>query len=102
MQNNVISIGNTSLYGSQTSAIFFFVFKTAPLATELLVFMGPRPLLSFFAFKTAPLARELLVSMDPSPHLWFLHAKHILLVRDYKSLLVPGFACSFVNSKQRS
>ena len=25
----------------------------------------------FFAFKTAPLAQELQVSVGPSPHLWF-------------------------------
>ena len=38
--------------------------------------MGPRPHLRFFcAFKTATLASELLVSIGSSPHLWFLHAK---------------------------
>ena len=33
--------------------------------------MGPIPYMSFFAFKTAPLAPDLQVSMGPSPHLWF-------------------------------
>ena len=33
--------------------------------------MGPRPLLLFLAIKTATLAPELQVSMGPSPHLWF-------------------------------
>ena len=33
--------------------------------------MGPRPHLWYFAFKTATLAQELQVSMGPSPHLRF-------------------------------
>ena len=37
--------------------------------------MGPRPHLWFFAFKTATLAPELEVSMGPIPHLRFVHAK---------------------------
>ena len=72
-----------------------FALKTAPLAPELKVSMGPSPHLwfctvttatlwpelivsmslipymSFFAFMTAPLAPDLQVSMGPSPHLWF-------------------------------
>ena len=70
MQNNVISIRITSLYGSQICSLVF-AFKTANLGTELQVSMGPRPHLWFFAFKTANLAPELQVSMGPSPHLWF-------------------------------
>ena len=38
--------------------------------------MGPNPHLWFSACKTACLASELLVSMGPSSHLWVLHAKH--------------------------
>ena len=37
--------------------------------------MGLRPHLSFCARKTARLAPELLVSVGPCPHLWFFHAK---------------------------
>ena len=74
MQNNVISIRNTSLYGSQPSFVVF-AFKTATLGPEKLVPMGPRPHLWFFAFKTTSLAPELQVSMGPGPHMWFLHAK---------------------------
>ena len=70
MQNNVISIRITSLYGSQHSFVVFAC-KTATLGPELQVSMGPRPHLWFFAFKTATLAPELQVSMCPSPHLWF-------------------------------
>ena len=74
MQNNVISIRNTSLYGSLPSSAVFAC-QTLALGPELQVSMVPRPQLRFFAFKTATLATELQVSMGPSPHLWFLHAK---------------------------
>ena len=37
--------------------------------------MGPRPHPWFFCIKTATLAPELQVSMGPSSHLWFLHEK---------------------------
>ena len=51
--------------------MWFCAFKTAPLALELQVSMGPRTHLCFFAFKTATLAPELQVSMGLSLHLWF-------------------------------
>ena len=47
--------------------------------------MGPRPHLRIFAFKTAALAQEFQVSMGPSPHLWFLHVKLRLLDQNCKS-----------------
>ena len=68
IQNNVISIRITSLYGTQPSLVVF-AFKTATLEPELQVPMGPKPHVWFFAFKTATLAPELQVSMCPSPHL---------------------------------
>ena len=74
MQNNVISIRNTSLYGTLPSSAVFSC-QTAALGPELQDSMGPLPHLWFFAFKEATLAPELQVSMGPSPHLWFLHAK---------------------------
>ena len=77
MQNNVISIRITSLYGSQPSSVIFRC-KTATLGPELQVCIVPRPQLWFFAFKTATLAPELQVSMCATPHLWFLHAKQRL------------------------
>ena len=70
MQNNVISIGITSLYGSQPSFVVF-ASKTAAFGTEIQASLCPRPHLLFFAFKTATLAPELQVSKGPSPHLWF-------------------------------
>ena len=70
MQNIVISIRITSLYGSQPSSVVFAC-KTARLGPELHISMGPSSHLWFFAFKTATLAPELQVFMGPSPHLWF-------------------------------
>ena len=49
----------------------FFVIKTAALALELQVSMGPRPHLWFCAFKTATFRSELQVSIGPRPHLWY-------------------------------
>ena len=50
MQNNVISIRMTCLYGSQLSFVFFGC-KTASLGQELQVSMGPRPHLCFLHSK---------------------------------------------------
>ena len=75
MQNSVISIRITSLCGSHTSPVVF-------------------------ACKTAWLASELQVSMGPSPHLWFLHAKQRLLDQNFMSLWVPYLTCHFVHAKQ--
>ena len=64
MQNIVISIRITSLYGSHPSSVVFAC-KTATLAPELEVSMGPSPHLWFFACKTASFGSELQVSMGP-------------------------------------
>ena len=66
MQNNVISIRNTSQCGSDPPLVVFAC-KTASLGPELQVSMGPRPHLWFIVFKTATLAAELQVSVGPSP-----------------------------------
>ena len=76
MYHSVLNIRNTSLYGSQPSSVVF-------------------------AFKTAWLASELLVSMGPRPHHWFLDAKQRLLDRNNKSLWVTNITCRFVHAKQR-
>ena len=55
----------------------------------------------FFVFKTRPLAPDLQVSMGPSPHLWFLHAKQLLWEQNYKSLFCPDLTCHFVHAQQR-
>ena len=54
-----------------------------------------------FARKTACLASELLVSIGPSPHVRILDAKQRLLGRNNKSLWVPDITCHFVHAKQR-
>ena len=75
MQNNVISIRITSLYGSQPSSVVF-AGKTETLGPELQYSKGPRPHLWCSIFKTASLVPELQVSMDPRPHLcFFLHSQ---------------------------
>ena len=77
MQNKVISIRITSLYGTQPSSVVF-------------------------ACKTATLGPELLVSMGPRPHLcFFLQSKQRLLDQNYLSLWVPYLTYRFVHAKQR-
>ena len=53
----------------------FFAFKTAHLAPELQVSIGPSPHLWFCAFTTATLSSELIVSKGSRPHLSLMHAK---------------------------
>ena len=57
--------------------------------------MDSRPHVWFCACKSAALAHELLVSVGPSPHLWFLHAKQRLL---YEHTSLYGFQTSTVAS----
>ena len=76
MYNSVFSIRNTSLYVSQTTSVGF-------------------------ECKTAWLASELLVSIGPSLHVWFLDAKQQLLDRNNKSLCVPDITCRFVHALER-
>ena len=101
LQNNVISVWITSLYGSQPSSVVFACktstfgselqvsigprirlltceYKTASLDPEWRLSIGPSLHLWFCAFTTATLASEILVWMCPSPHLWLLHAKQRL------------------------
>ena len=59
--------------------------------------MGPRHDLSFCAYKTAWLASELLVSMSPISHVWFLDSKQRLLDPNNKSLWVPDITCRCVH-----
>ena len=63
--------------------------------------MGPRPHLSVCSCKTASLASQLIVSMGPSPHVWFMDAKQRLLVQNNKSLWDADTTCRFVHAKQR-
>ena len=59
--------------------------------------MGSSPHLWFCACKTATLAYELLVSIGPSSHLWFLYAKQRLVekhTRLYGCQTSPVVLCS--------
>ena len=94
MQNSVPSIRIASLHGSQSSSVVFGCktaaygpekqvsmgcrhdlspceWKTALLASDLLVSMCPNPHLCFFWCNTAHFGPEFQVSMGPRPHLWF-------------------------------
>ena len=90
----------SSLYGSQTSSVVW-AYITACLTQEYKDYMCSSPRLWFCACKTATLALELLVSMGPSPHLCFLLAKQRLLDQNNKSPLVPDITCRFVHAIQR-
>ena len=63
-----------SLYGSQTSSVVLSTHNSV-FSTD---YMGSIPHVWFCACKSATLAHELLVSIGPSPHLWFSHAKQRL------------------------
>ena len=67
MYNSVLSIRNTSLYGSQPSSVFF-VPKSAWIAPEILVCMGPIPHLWFLNEKQRFCTRMTsLYEFQPSP-----------------------------------
>ena len=100
MQNSVFWIRITSLYGSKPSSVVFAC-KTATLASELLVSMGPRPHLWFFSFKTATLAPELQVSMCPRPHLRFCACKTTWLASEILVSMWPSPNLWFLHAKQR-
>ena len=100
MQYSVISTRITCLYGSQTLSMVFGC-TTATFGAELQVSMVPRHDLSVCGFKTAWLASEELVSMGPSLHVWFLDAKQRLLDQNNKSLRVPDKSCRFMHGKQQ-
>ena len=78
-----------------------FCIQNSAFSTRIASLYGSQPSSVVFALKTAPLAPELQVSMGPSPHLYFLHAKQRLLDQNYKSLWVTDLTCRFVHAKQR-
>ena len=100
MQNSDFSTWFTSLYWSQPLSEVFAC-KPATFGPKLHISMGTRNHLWFSAWKTAYLASELLVSMAPSPHQWLLQAKRRPLGPNNKSLCVPDITCRFVHAIQR-
>ena len=100
MYNSVISTRITKLYWFQPSSVVLCI-QNSNLMTTIACVYGSQTSPAIFACKTAWLASELLVFMGPSPHVWFLDAKLRLLDRINKSLWVPGITCPFVHAKQR-
>ena len=90
----------TSLYGSQTSPALLCN-QNCLICTRISSLYWFQPTSVVFACKTAWLASESLVSMGPSPHVWFLDAKQRLLDPNNKSLWVPDITCRFVHAIQR-
>ena len=99
--NSVISTRITRLYGFQPSSVVLWI-QNSDLMTTIVCVYGFQTSPAILACKTAWLASELLVFMGPSPHALSLDAKQRLLDRINKSLWVPGITCRFVNAKQRA
>ena len=99
MQNSDFWTRITNLYGSQTSLVVLCM-QYSVISTRITCLYGSQPSSVVFACKTAWLASESLVSMGPSPHVWFLDAKQRLFDRYNKSLWVPDITCNFVPGKQ--
>ena len=98
IQNSDFWIRITSLYVSQTWPVILCMYHCM-LNIRNTSLYGSQPSSEVFAFKTAWLASELLVSMGPLPHDWFLDAKQRLLDRNNKSLWVTNITCRFVHAK---
>ena len=78
MENSDFLTRITSLYGSQTSPVVLCI-QNSVICTSMTSLSWFQPSSVFFSCKTATLAYELLVSIGPSPHLWFLYAKQRLV-----------------------
>ena len=100
IQNSAFWTRVTSPYGSQTWPVFLCMYNSG-LNIRITSLYGSQPPSVVFDFKTAWLASESQVSMGPSPHVWFLDAKQRLMDRNNKSLWVPDITCRFVLVKQR-
>ena len=100
IQNCDFSPRVASHYGSQPSSVVLCTHNSG-IITRINSLYESHTSPMFFAFKTAPLAPELQISMGPSPHLWFFQAKQRLLHQNYKFLWVPDLTCHFVRAKQR-
>ena len=99
-QNRAPSIRITNLYGTQPSSVVLCI-QNSHLMTAIACVYGIKTSPVISACKTACLASELLVSMGPSPHLWFLDAKQRLLDPNSKSLWVPDINCRFEPAMNR-
>ena len=77
MQNCDFRTRIRSLYESQTSPMVFCI-QNSDFSIRIACLYVSQPSSVVFEFKSATLAKELQVSMGPSPYLWFLQAKHDL------------------------
>ena len=100
MQNCDFWTRITSLYGSQTWPVVLCMYNSM-VNIRITSLYRSQPSSVVFACKTAWLASEKLVSMGPYPHDWFLDSKQRLLDRINMSLWVPNITCSFVPANQR-
>ena len=69
--------------------------QNSDFRTFLTSLYGSCPHVWFCACKSATLAHELLVSIGPSLHVWFLDAKQRLFDWNYKALWVKDNTCCF-------
>ena len=99
MQNSDFWTRITSLYASHSWPVILYMYKSV-ISIRNTSLYGSQPSSMVFAFKTAWLASELLVSMGPRPQDWFLDAKQRLLDRNNKSLRVTNITCRYVHGKQ--
>ena len=99
IHNSIYMTRINSLYGSHTAPVVLCL-QNNVISTRKTSLSGSQPSSVVFACKTTPLGPEYQVSRGHCLHLWFLLAKQRLLDQNYKSLCVPGFACSFVHEKQ--
>ena len=100
MKNNVISIRNTSLYGSQPSFVVFAC-KTATSGPELQVSMGPRPHLCFFGIQNSAFSTRIasLNWSQPSSVVLCIHNSYIMTRINclYGSHTSPVVLCMQIN-----
>ena len=102
MYNSVISTRITSLYRSQPLSVVLCI-QNSDLMTRIACLYGSQTSpVRFSECKTACLASEILVSMGPSSHLWFLDANQPLLDQKCMSQWVPELTCDFLHAKQRA
>ena len=98
MQNFDFWTRITSIYGSQTWPIILCMYNSL-LNIRITSLYGSQPSSVVFAFKTARLASQLLVSMGPRLPYWFLDSKQRHLDLNNKSLWVANITCRFVHAK---
>ena len=89
MQNSDFRTRITGLHWSQISAVVLCL-QNKVISIRITSLYGSQPLFVDFACKTASLGQELQVSVGPRPHLWFFAFKLRLERQNCKSLWVPA------------